>query len=66
MKPLVELGGVTVQPHCWGIYPMIQTLQPLLGGVSLAGLKPPYGGHISARGGAEGMVDGMFLSYLLT
>ena len=63
MKPLVELGGVTVQPHCGGIYPMIQTLQPLLGGVSL---KPPYGGHISARGGADGMVDGMFLSYLLT
>ena len=28
--------------------------------------QPPCGGHISARGGADGMVDGMFLSYVLT
>ena len=43
------------------MYLMIPTFQPLLGGVSL---KPPYGGHISGRGGADGLVDGGFQSYL--
>ena len=28
--------------------------------------QPPCGGHILERGGANGMVDGMSLSYLLT
>ena len=33
---------------------------PLLGGA-----KPSCGGHILGRGGANGMVDGWFVSYLL-